>query len=122
MKKYTQNYIRLTGILKVSTDTWFSMESKEGRRTLVEEQLMGQDWAGRRNVISAEAIGGFGEFLWQRWMKYEESSTEMMKDNSTAPAMTVLHTSSHSCSVDREEFIRTLLFPTSAWAVHVTQV
>lgn len=32
-----ENDIRLTGILKVSTDTWFSMESKEGRRTLVEE-------------------------------------------------------------------------------------
>lgn len=33
----------------------------------------------------------------------------MMKDSSTAPAITVLHTSSHSCSVDQEEHLRTLL-------------
>lgn len=62
---------------------------------------MGYACAGLRKVISAEAIGGLGEFLWYRWMKYEDKRMEMMKERSSAVAMMVLHMSSHMVSVER---------------------
>lgn len=80
---------------------------------------MGKAWVGRRNVISAEAMGGLGAFLWKRWMQKIASSTDAIKENSTAATTTMRQNSSHSSSVGRvgiEGGSPSKGFPNSSWS------